>query len=98
MDQASATAAEVTGSMMRLKLELDEKKRTVTMLQTALVSLFLCIWVALKIKTDTCSDVGVHGFSKYIKIEHTAGDTTLTCRSVPVDSAERADTPSCQGD
>ncbi|XP_059387254.1 centrosomal protein of 131 kDa-like [Carassius carassius] len=31
-----ATAAEVTGSMMRLKLELDEKKRTVNMLQTAL--------------------------------------------------------------
>uniref|UniRef100_A0A8C2JM77 5-azacytidine-induced protein 1 n=1 Tax=Cyprinus carpio TaxID=7962 RepID=A0A8C2JM77_CYPCA len=30
------TAAEVTGSMMRLKLELDEKKRTVNMLQTAL--------------------------------------------------------------
>ncbi|MCI4384487.1 hypothetical protein PGIGA_G00039290 [Pangasianodon gigas] len=36
VDQASATAAEVTGSMMRLKLELEEKKRTVTMLQTAL--------------------------------------------------------------
>ncbi|XP_043109401.1 centrosomal protein of 131 kDa isoform X2 [Puntigrus tetrazona] len=36
VDQASATAAEVTGSMMRLKLELDEKKRTVNMLQTAL--------------------------------------------------------------
>uniref|UniRef100_A0A8C2ARR1 Uncharacterized protein n=1 Tax=Cyprinus carpio TaxID=7962 RepID=A0A8C2ARR1_CYPCA len=29
-------SAEVTGSMMRLKLELDEKKRTVNMLQTAL--------------------------------------------------------------
>jgi len=37
VEQASATAAEVTGSMMRLKLELDEKKRTVNMLQTALV-------------------------------------------------------------
>ncbi|XP_053495905.1 centrosomal protein of 131 kDa isoform X4 [Ictalurus furcatus] len=36
VDQASATAAEVTGSMMRLKLELEEKKRTVTLLQTAL--------------------------------------------------------------
>lgn len=36
VEQASATAAEVTGSMMRLKLELDEKKRTVNMLQTAL--------------------------------------------------------------
>uniref|UniRef100_A0A9J7Z3E1 Centrosomal protein 131 n=1 Tax=Cyprinus carpio carpio TaxID=630221 RepID=A0A9J7Z3E1_CYPCA len=37
VEQASATAAEVTGSMMRLKLELDEKKRTVNMLQTALL-------------------------------------------------------------
>lgn len=36
VEQASATAAEVTGSMMRLRLELDEKKRTVNMLQTAL--------------------------------------------------------------
>ncbi|XP_076855508.1 centrosomal protein of 131 kDa isoform X2 [Brachyhypopomus gauderio] len=36
VDQASATAAEVTGSMMRLKLELEEKRRTVSMLQTAL--------------------------------------------------------------
>uniref|UniRef100_W5N5R0 Centrosomal protein 131 n=1 Tax=Lepisosteus oculatus TaxID=7918 RepID=W5N5R0_LEPOC len=36
VEQASATAAEVTGSMMRLKLELEEKKRTVNMLQTAL--------------------------------------------------------------
>lgn len=37
VEQASATAAEVTGSMMRLKLELEEKKRTVGMLQAALV-------------------------------------------------------------
>ncbi|XP_051958257.1 centrosomal protein of 131 kDa-like isoform X2 [Xyrauchen texanus] len=36
VEQASATAAEVTGSMMRLKLELEEKKRTVNMLQTSL--------------------------------------------------------------
>ncbi|XP_051968511.1 centrosomal protein of 131 kDa isoform X2 [Xyrauchen texanus] len=36
VEQASATAAEVTGSMMRLKLELEEKKRTANMLQTAL--------------------------------------------------------------
>ncbi|XP_044192714.1 centrosomal protein of 131 kDa isoform X3 [Thunnus albacares] len=36
IEQASATAAEVTGSMMRIKLELEEKKRTVNMLQTAL--------------------------------------------------------------
>lgn len=37
MEQASATAAEVSGSMMRIKLELEEKKRTVSMLQAALV-------------------------------------------------------------
>ncbi|XP_056627264.1 centrosomal protein of 131 kDa isoform X2 [Triplophysa dalaica] len=36
VEQASATAAEVTGSMMRQKLELEEKKRTINMLQTAL--------------------------------------------------------------
>ncbi|KAM4623443.1 centrosomal protein of 131 kDa [Polymixia lowei] len=36
VEQASATAAEITGSMMRLKLELEEKRRTVNMLQTAL--------------------------------------------------------------
>ncbi|XP_058476446.1 centrosomal protein of 131 kDa isoform X2 [Solea solea] len=36
-EPASATAAEVTGSMMRIKLELEEKKRTVNMLQAALV-------------------------------------------------------------
>lgn len=37
VEQASATAAEVSGSMMRIKLELEEKKRTVSMLQAALV-------------------------------------------------------------
>ncbi|KAK2820121.1 hypothetical protein Q5P01_023080 [Channa striata] len=36
VEQASATAAEVTGSMLRIKLELEEKKRTVNMLQAAL--------------------------------------------------------------
>uniref|UniRef100_A0A3Q2QQ68 Centrosomal protein 131 n=1 Tax=Fundulus heteroclitus TaxID=8078 RepID=A0A3Q2QQ68_FUNHE len=36
VDHASATAAEVSGSMMRIKLELEEKKRTVNMLQAAL--------------------------------------------------------------
>ncbi|XP_076007717.1 centrosomal protein of 131 kDa [Genypterus blacodes] len=35
-DQALATAAEVSSSMMRIKLELQEKKRTINMLQTAL--------------------------------------------------------------
>lgn len=38
VEQASATAAEVPGSMMRIKLELEEKKCTVSMLQAALVS------------------------------------------------------------
>lgn len=37
VEQASATAAEVTSNMMRLKLEVEEKKRSVTLLQTALV-------------------------------------------------------------
>nr|XP_020460446.1 centrosomal protein of 131 kDa isoform X2 [Monopterus albus] len=36
VEQASATATELTGSMMRSKLELEEKKRTINMLQTAL--------------------------------------------------------------
>lgn len=37
VEQASATAAEVSGSVMRIQLELEEKKRTVNMLQRALV-------------------------------------------------------------
>lgn len=37
VEQASATAAEVTGSIMRIKLELEDKIRTVNMLQAALV-------------------------------------------------------------
>ncbi|XP_041937949.1 centrosomal protein of 131 kDa isoform X1 [Alosa sapidissima] len=36
VEQASATAAEVTGTMMRLKMDLEEKRRTVNMLQAAL--------------------------------------------------------------
>uniref|UniRef100_A0A4W3K7S4 Centrosomal protein 131 n=1 Tax=Callorhinchus milii TaxID=7868 RepID=A0A4W3K7S4_CALMI len=36
LEQASAVATEVTSSMMRLKLELEEKKRAMSMLQTAL--------------------------------------------------------------
>nr|XP_057922883.1 centrosomal protein of 131 kDa isoform X2 [Doryrhamphus excisus] len=36
MDQASATAAEVSGSIMKIKMELEEKKRVVLMLQNAL--------------------------------------------------------------
>ncbi|XP_043941012.1 centrosomal protein of 131 kDa isoform X2 [Protopterus annectens] len=36
LEQASAVATEVTTSMMKLKLELEEKKRTINMLNTAL--------------------------------------------------------------
>ncbi|XP_060108822.1 centrosomal protein of 131 kDa [Heteronotia binoei] len=36
LDQASAVATEVTSSIMRLKLEVEEKKRAITLLQTAL--------------------------------------------------------------
>lgn len=75
VDQASATAAEVTGSMMRLKLELEEKKRTVTMLQTALVS--LCMWIC--VKTDTCLWFWLHGFYKCIQIHHIYKYITYIC-------------------
>lgn len=37
MEQASVMAAEVTSTMLTQKLDLDEKKRTVQMLQKALV-------------------------------------------------------------
>lgn len=67
VDQASATAAEVTGSMMRLKLDLEEKKRTVTMLQTALVTLYTCTCVALYIKINAGFLVWLHGCYKYLK-------------------------------
>ncbi|XP_077406756.1 centrosomal protein of 131 kDa isoform X2 [Vanacampus margaritifer] len=36
LDQASATAAQVSGSIMRIKMELEEKKRVVEMLQNTL--------------------------------------------------------------
>ncbi|XP_044272867.1 centrosomal protein of 131 kDa isoform X2 [Varanus komodoensis] len=36
LEQASAVATEVTSSIMRLKLEAEEKKRAITLLQTAL--------------------------------------------------------------
>lgn len=39
MEQASAAANEVTNTVLSQKLELDEKKRTVQMLQKALVGL-----------------------------------------------------------
>lgn len=37
VEQVSAVATEVTSSMMRLKLEVEEKKRAISLLQTALV-------------------------------------------------------------
>lgn len=67
VDQASATAAEVTGSMMRLKLGLEEKKRTVTMLQTALVTLFTCMCEALYIKTKAFFFMFVYMAVIYLK-------------------------------
>ncbi|XP_053231476.1 centrosomal protein of 131 kDa isoform X10 [Podarcis raffonei] len=36
LEQASAVATEVTSSIMRMKLEVEEKKRAITLLQTAL--------------------------------------------------------------
>ncbi|XP_074967183.1 centrosomal protein of 131 kDa isoform X7 [Phalacrocorax aristotelis] len=36
LEQASAVATEVTSSIMRLKLEVEEKKRSISLLQTAL--------------------------------------------------------------
>ncbi|XP_075025466.1 centrosomal protein of 131 kDa isoform X2 [Calonectris borealis] len=36
LEQASAVATEVTSSIMRLKLEMEEKKRAISLLQTAL--------------------------------------------------------------
>ncbi|XP_061471748.1 centrosomal protein of 131 kDa isoform X2 [Rhineura floridana] len=36
LEQASAVATEVTSSIMRLKLEVEEKKKAITLLQTAL--------------------------------------------------------------
>ena len=38
MQNAQAAASEVTNAVLTQRLELDEKKRTVTMLQKALVS------------------------------------------------------------
>lgn len=37
LEQASAVATEVTSSIVRLKLEVEEKKRAISLLQTALV-------------------------------------------------------------
>ncbi|XP_048345949.1 centrosomal protein of 131 kDa isoform X7 [Sphaerodactylus townsendi] len=37
LEQASAVATEVTSSIMRLKLEVEEKKKAITLLQTALL-------------------------------------------------------------
>ena len=46
LEQASLTASEVTHQMLSQKLELEEKKRSVQMLQKALVSLCIC-WCLL---------------------------------------------------
>lgn len=39
LEEANAAASEVTSSMLKQRLELEEKKRTVTMLQKALVKI-----------------------------------------------------------
>lgn len=41
LEQANACASEVTNTVISQRLELDEKKRTVTMLQKALVQAYL---------------------------------------------------------
>ena len=40
LEQAHVTASEVTNAMLSQRLELDEKQRTVSMLQKALVGCF----------------------------------------------------------
>ena len=43
LQQANEAASEVTNKVLSQRLELDEKARTVSMLQKALVSDFLCL-------------------------------------------------------
>lgn len=39
LEQASAVATEVTSSMLKMRLELEEKRKALSLLQTALVSI-----------------------------------------------------------
>ena len=41
LEQAQAVASEVTSTVLSQRLEIDEKKRTITMLQKALVRHFI---------------------------------------------------------
>jgi len=45
LEQASMAASEVTEQMLAQKLELEDKKRSVDMLQKALVTLADCFYV-----------------------------------------------------
>lgn len=83
VDHVSATAAEVSGSMMRIKLELEEKKRTVNMLQSALVGktimlnvFYSCLMTYLQLRLCCCSCFFL----------------------TPAGSAEGADSQTCEGD
>lgn len=42
MEQASAAASEVTNTVLKQRLQLEEKSRTILMLQKALVSRLCC--------------------------------------------------------
>ena len=71
LEQVSANAAEVTSTVLRQKMELEEKKRNVTILQKALVSLLPSkIWPAIllftKIVLNMCLEAaaGVNGTSR----------------------------------
>ena len=44
LEHAQVTASEVTNAMLSQRLELDEKQRTVSMLQKALVSSPFILW------------------------------------------------------
>lgn len=48
MEQASAAASEVTNTMLKQRLQLDEKSRTVQMLQKALVCVHLLYSIATR--------------------------------------------------
>ena len=51
LEKASQAAAEVTNTMLAQRLELEEKKRTVAMLQKALVfliNIFIINWIFYK--------------------------------------------------
>lgn len=84
VEHASATAAEVTGSVMRLKMELEEKKCSVSMLQTALV----------RRRRRTLFTSG------FVAFWHKHAEKLWVCGFCLLGSgpAERADNKTCEGD